>query len=266
MTDNSKVDDAEQAYAAAAAEVKPAAKPVEAAKPVAVAKVAEVAKPVAAAKPAAVAKAAPAPKAAKPKFAKKPAARKQAVAKAKPVAAPAKTKITRKPVFRVPAVKLPVQPTPTLTQLKEAIMTTKTLDYTKPVADALGELQTRAKTAYAKSTAAMTDATEFAKGNVEAIVETGKILAGGMQGLGKTYVEEAKTAYETMTADVKELAAVKSPTELFQLQGKIARRNFDALVSTSSKNNDAFIKLMTKAFAPITDRVTLAADKLSKAA
>jgi hypothetical protein len=132
--------------------------------------------------------------------------------------------------------------------------------------DALGELQTRAKTAYDKSAVALTDATEFAKGNVEALVETGKLLASGVQGISKTYVEEAKTAYETLTADVKELAAVKSPTELFQLQGKIVRRNFDALLSTSTKNSDEMIKLMTKAFAPMTERVTLAADKIAKAA
>ena len=100
--------------------------------------------------------------------------------------------------------------------------TAKTTDFTKPIADAFGEYQTKAKAAYEKSTEVATEVTEFAKGNVEAIVESSKIFAAGAQTLGKTYVEEAKSAYETMTADVKELAAVKSPTELFQLQGKIA--------------------------------------------
>jgi phasin family protein len=144
--------------------------------------------------------------------------------------------------------------------------TAKTPDFTKPFNEAIGEFQSQAKAAYEKSTEALTEATEFAKGNVEAIVESGKIFAGGAQDLGKTYVEEAKSAYETFTADFKEFAAVKSPTELFQLQGKIARRNFDAMVAASSKNTEAMIKLTSEAFAPISGRVNIAAEKITKAA
>jgi phasin family protein len=157
--------------------------------------------------------------------------------------------------------------TPTVIALKEKIMATaKTTDFTKPINEAIGEFQARAKVAYEKSSEALTEATEFTRGNVEAIVESGKILAGGAQDFGKTYVEEAKSAYETLTADLKELAAVKSPTELFQLQGKIARRNFDALVANGSKTTEAAIKLASEAFAPISGRVNVAAEKLTRAA
>ena len=159
------------------------------------------------------------------------------------------------------------EPKLSVSELKEKIMATaKTTDFSKPMADAVSELQTRAKVAYEKSTEVATEVTEFAKGNVEAIVESGKIFAAGAQTLGKTYVEEAKSAYETMTADVKELAAVKSPTELFQLQGKIARRNFDMFVATSSKNTEAFLQLANDAFAPLTGRVEVATEKLAKVA
>lgn len=141
-----------------------------------------------------------------------------------------------------------------------------TSDFTKPINDAIGEFQARAKAAYEKGSEALTEATEFTKGNVEAVVESSKVLASGAQEFGKTYVEEARNAYETLTADLKELAAVKSPTELFQLQGKIARRNFDALVASSSKNAEAAIKLANEAFAPISGRVNAAAEKLTRAA
>lgn len=157
---------------------------------------------------------------------------------------------------------------PTITELKDKIMATAktTTDFTQPVADALGEIQTRAKAAYEKGTEAMTEVTEFTKGNVEAFVESGKILAGGVQDLSRTYVEEAKGAFETLTADVKEIAAVKSPTELFQLQSKMLRRNFDTLVATGSKNSEAVLKLASDAFAPLSGRVNVAAEKLSKVA
>jgi len=137
---------------------------------------------------------------------------------------------------------------------------------TDTMTGAVTEMQPKLQDAYEKGTGMVGEATEFAKGNVEAVVESGKILAGGVQDLGKTYADEAKSAYETVTADMKEMASIKSPTELFQLQGKIMRRNFDMLVSASSKNTDAMMKLANESAAPITGRVNVAAEKLSKVA
>lgn len=144
--------------------------------------------------------------------------------------------------------------------------TAKNTDFTKPFVDVVADAQTKAKSAFDKSAQLAAEATEFAKGNVEALVESGKIYAAGVQDLGKTYAEEAKSAYETLTADLKELAAVKSPAELFQLQAKLVRRNFDAWVAYGSKNTDAAIKLAGETLAPISSRVSLAAEKLGKAA
>lgn len=257
-------DGAEKAYAAAAAEAKPVA--VEAAKPEPVAAPAPVKAPAAVTPKTVVAKAAPKKVAIKKKAAAKKAAAKRTkkpAAKAKPAAGP-------KPVPAKASLKTPPvasKPKPTIIQLKEKIMATaKTADFTKPFADAVGELQAKTKEAYEKGTAYAGEMTDFAKGNVEALVESGKVLSAGMQDVGKTYVGEAKAAYETLTADMKEMAAVKSPTELFQLQGKIARRNFDSAVAFSSKTGDSILKLYTEAFAPISGRVSLAAEKISKAA
>jgi len=127
-------------------------------------------------------------------------------------------------------------------------------------------MQAKAQEAYDKGTSMVSEMTEAAKGNVEAVVESGKIMAAGMQDMGKTYADEAKSAYETLTADMKEMAGVKSPTELFQLQGKIMRRNFDALVASSSKNTEAAMKLANDIVAPISARVNVAVEKMSKAA
>lgn len=209
---------------------------------------------------------APAPAPVEP-VAAKPTARKAAVRrKPVPVKSPA-AKVRKAPARRVaPASTASF----TVTQLKDKIMATKTADFTatisKSMTEAVSEMQTKAQAAYDKGTGLVAEMTELAKGNVEAVVESGKIVATGMQDLGKTYAEEAKSAYETLTADIKEMAAIKSPTELFQLQGKIMRRNFDALVSTSSKNSETAMKLATEALAPISARVNLAVEKLSKAA
>jgi phasin family protein len=158
----------------------------------------------------------------------------------------------------------------TVTELKDKIMASKTTDFTatinKSMTQAVSDMQTKAQAAYDKGTGMVAEMTDLAKGNVDAVVESGKILASGIEGLTKGYAEEAKSAYETLTADIKEMAAIKSPTELFQLQGKILRRNFDALVATGSKSSETAMKLATDTFAPVTARVNLAVEKLSKAA
>jgi phasin family protein len=144
--------------------------------------------------------------------------------------------------------------------------TAKNTDITATAKDMFADVQTRAKTAYAKTSELTADAGEFTKANVEAVVESGKIFFAGAQEIVKGDIETGKTVIETVTEDAKKIAAIKSPTELMQLQGEIVRRNFDALVSFGSKRTEAWVKLTNDAFAPISNRVSVAAEKISKAA
>lgn len=231
---------AEKAYAAAAAEVKaaPALDP---------------------AADAAEARQAAAPKKAAPKAAKPAPARKAAAKTTAPKIAPK----VAKPAARKAVKAAPLKP-------KDTSIMTKTQhaaeDFTAKVKDAIADLQERAKTAFEKSSETFAELNEFTKGNVEALVESGKVLAAGLQDLGKVYVEDAKTGFETITADVKELAAAKSPADFFKLQGEIMRRNFDAAVATGSKRSEALVKLANDAFAPVQNRVSIAIEKVKQAA
>jgi len=254
---------AEKAYAAAAEQVvaTPATK-VEAPKAEAV-KPAVVATPAPAKAAPAVAKQVAAPKA-------KPAVKKAAkAAPAKKVvkAAPAKKIIAKKTVKA--AAKPVAAKSTTISQFKDTIMTktkTTTEDFTAKIQTAVAEAQDKAKVAYEKGQALFGEAGEFTKGNVEALVASGKIVAAGVQDMGKAYVAEAKTAIETVQADFKELAAVKTPADFFKLQGEIARRNFDASVASASKHSEKAVKLANEAFAPISNRVSLAIEKVKQAA
>jgi len=276
-------DSAEKAYAAAAEAIgetiaetdapKPAlevesaepvefpAKPKRAPKPAAEPAVAieVVAEPVAAvAKPAPKPRRAPA-KAAKPaaKAAKSP---KPAAKPAKPASKSAKLAVKRaaakprKPVIQ--KTKAAVKPAavsskiPFITQLKEIPM----------------DMTTSVKDAFAKTSAAAGEYGEFAKGNVEAFVESGKILAAGLQELGKVFVADSKSVFETLTGEVKELSAVKSPTDFVKLQTELLRRNLDSAVAYGSKTSEAMLKLTNDVFAPISGRVSLAVEKVKKAA
>ncbi len=268
----SKIDAAAEKAFADAAEKKTAE--AVSAKPIVTAAPQQVAKPVVAEKaaeaPVVAAPVVPAP------VAKPAAPQAKPVAKAKKKAAAKSAKKTTAKVTKAPAKKAAAKTKttnneqPALTKLKETIMATaknaKTADFTKTVKEAAADAQTRLKSVYDKGAEVSAEVVEFHKGNIEALVESGKILAAGAQDLGRTYVEDAKGAVETVTADVKKVAAVKSPTELFQLQGEIARRNFDAAIAAASKNTETFIKLANDAFAPVSTRLSLVAEKISKAA
>lgn len=157
------------------------------------------------------------------------------------------------------------------TKTKEPKMATKQTKTTKNTATdqakaMFADLSTRAQGAYDKTREYAGEAVEFSKGNVEAVVASGKILAEGVQGMAKGAVENGREAVSTITADAKDYAAVRSPSELVQLNSKIASRNFDAMVAQTSKNVEAWTKLATEAFAPIQDRVSIAVEKARKVA
>lgn len=196
------------------------------------------------------------------KTAKKVAAKKVAAKKAAPKKTAPKAKRAAKPVA--------ASPVSNVSNLKDKIMATakKTAntDFTASVKTAAADAQTRAKAAYDKFQAYAGEMTEFTKGNVEAVVESSKILGSGVQDMARGELAVAKSAFETATADLKAMAAVKSPTELFKLQGEIARRNFDAAVAHYSKNAEVGMKIANEAFAPLSSRMSLAAEKFSKAA
>ncbi len=260
----SKIDvAAEKAYAEAAGQTSTVKQPATTS--VVAAKVAD---PAPAAKPAAsttvAAKPAPAKKAAAKKPTAKKAAAKKAVAKktsAKPTARKVAAKTRKTTSVKTSPTKKSVSKETIMTKAKETAV-----DYSAQVKEGFADLQTRAKTVYEKGTVLASEMGEFSKHNVEAIVESGKILANGMQDMAKSYVVEGKAAVSTMTSDVKEIAAVKSPTEFVQLQGQIASRNFDATVANVSKTTEAWVKLANEAFAPISSRVSVAMDKVRKAA
>jgi len=188
---------------------------------------------------------------------------KKIVAK-KPVVAKTKAPKTTKPVK--PAAAAPVTRTATASSKEARIMTTPATEYTEKFQTAIKEASEKAKAAFEKSQASFGEIGEFTKGNVEALVESTKIFATGFQALSKGYLTESKSAFETLTAEIKELTAAKTPTELLEKQSTLLRKQFDAAVAASSKNSEAVLKLANEAFQPISTRVTLAVEKVKKAA
>lgn len=128
------------------------------------------------------------------------------------------------------------------------------------------DINERTKAAVEKSTKLVEEANEFAKGNLEAVVESGRIAAKGFEALGQDAAEYSRKSFESATAAMKTLAAVKSPTEFFKLQSDYVRSAFDSYVAEASKNTEAVLKLAGDAAQPLSNRFAVAVEKAKVAA
>jgi phasin family protein len=133
-------------------------------------------------------------------------------------------------------------------------------------ADFFADIREKAAEAADKGKKMAADAGEFNKANIEAMIEAGKIVAKGAQELGKTNLDYAKKNFEELQAAVKDVTAVKNPTDLVKVQGEWMRKGFDTAVAQGSKNTEAFVKLANDMFQPISNRFAVAADYFKKAA
>ena len=114
----------------------------------------------------------------------------------------------------------------------------KNSDITGTAKEVMADVQTRAKTAYAKTTVLAGDAGEVFKADVEAVVESGKIFfAKRSRRRRRAPSKPARPCSKTVTeASQEALAAGNSPSSLMQIQGEIAHRNVDALVSIKDRS------------------------------
>jgi phasin family protein len=151
-------------------------------------------------------------------------------------------------------------------KMTEAKKETTAETYTAKAKEIFADVQVRAAEAAEKAKKLAADAAEFNKANLEAMLEAGKIAAKGAQDMGKTNVEFAKSNFESVQAAVKEVTAVKSPTDFVKLQGDLARKGFDAAVAQGSKNTEFMVKLVSDMFQPISNRIAVTTELFKKAA
>ena len=101
------------------------------------------------------------------------------------------------------------------------------------------------------------------KGNLEAFAKSGQIWAAGVQDLTKQAAATAKASFEEFVATFKVLSTVTSVKDAFELQSNLARTTFGKAVAETTRITDASTE---QALAPITARVSVAVETLSKAA
>src|SRR3546814_18692071 len=116
-------------------------------------------------------------------------------------------------------------------------------DARRKLQDVYGEFNGKAKVAVEKSGKIIEELNELTKGNVEAVVESGKIAAKGAETLGKEAADYSRRSFEKATATMKSFASVKPPTEFFQLVSDFFSTHFDELASYAAQKSDDNLKV-----------------------
>src|SRR3546814_3945187 len=98
------------------------------------------------------------------------------------------------------------------------------------------DLNEKAKVSVEKSTKAIEEFSDIAKGNVEALVESGKIAAKGFETLGQEAVDYSRKSFEKATVSFKSFSTVKTPTEFFTLQSQLLSSSFDEFTKEDRKS------------------------------
>lgn len=106
----------------------------------------------------------------------------------------------------------------------------------------------------------------FNQGNIEAMMRCSQIWMSGVQDLSKHVAAAAQASLDESMSAFKALTGVKSLKDAIDLQSSFARATLEKSLTESGKLTDASFKLTEQALAPITARVTVAVEKLAKAA
>lgn len=183
----------------------------------------------------------------------------KAIVTPKVVVAARKANPTPKAVAPAPAQGLKIM-NDTIEQV-QATVKNAALEAGEKASTMLKDLSARAKEAMAKSGDFAKDAVEFNKANVEALVESGKIAAKNAQSVAEHVADLGRKNFEATTAHVKAASALKSPTELFKLQGDFARGQFESAVAEMSKSTEMYMKLAGEMFQPLQNRYAVAVEK-----
>ena len=128
------------------------------------------------------------------------------------------------------------------------------------------DMSDRAKAAFEKSSKFGEEFANLTKGNLEAIAESAKIAAKNAEALAQEAADYSKKNFESATAVMKRYSSVKSPVELFQLNGEYAKTSFDAAVAEASKVSETLTKMVSDVFQPLSSRYAVASEKLKTSA
>ncbi|MGB7405738.1 MAG: phasin family protein [Pacificimonas sp.] len=131
---------------------------------------------------------------------------------------------------------------------------------------AMADVTAKSREAMERGVKTVEEMNDFARGNVEAVVEASKVYADGTQEMMREQVSFVKSATDELAANMKAMPTVKNPNEIMQMHGDFVRNQFDAMVEQNSKMTERMFKLAGDVMAPLQNRMAVANEKFTKVA
>jgi phasin family protein len=149
------------------------------------------------------------------------------------------------------------------TKVEHAI-STATQDVVAKTQAAQEQMAAKVREMMEKNMKSMNEMTEFAKGNVEAMIESAKAAAAGAETLTSHFVESSKKSVEEAQAAFKTISSAKTPNEMMAAQNAFAKAQFDKAVANMSHLSETWMKLAGEVVQPLSNRMALAGEQMKK--
>ncbi len=108
------------------------------------------------------------------------------------------------------------------------------------------------------------EAAAFGRGNVEALAKSAQAYVSGVQDLSRQAAAMVQGLTDQALEGAKALSNVRSLKEAAEIQANLARAAFERTVSETTKLQEAALKVAEQSFAPLSERMTLAVEKLGR--
>ena len=103
----------------------------------------------------------------------------------------------------------------------------------------------------------------FQKANLEALFAAGSLAMKGFESIGDELLALNKKAMEDGLANAKKLMECKTVQDMVELQGDLARSQFEQLLATSTKLSEMYAKVAGDVAEPLQSRLGKAAQTMA---
>jgi phasin family protein len=107
---------------------------------------------------------------------------------------------------------------------------------------------------------------DISRANLEAMTKANRVLAEGLQALGKEILTYARSSLEHASQTATALLGAKTFDEVIQLNNDLAKSNLETMLARSAKLSEMGVTIASDALAPLGGRVEATLAKFTKAA
>ena len=108
------------------------------------------------------------------------------------------------------------------------------------------------------------EAAAFGRGNIEAFAKSAQIYVSGVQDLSRQSLALVQGLTEQALEGAKALSGVRSLKDAAEIQAGLTRAAFERAIGETTKLQETALKVVEQTFAPLSARMTLAAEKISR--